>query len=388
MILDQLKSAVEFANNLPRYREIIGILWKYGFADVLKLVALQRVLGLEDATITLREDGVLSKPLPVRMRMALEELGPTFIKFGQIISSRRDLVDDEYFVELTKLQSQVPPFATSIAREIIESELDISIDDVFSSFRDEPVGSASIAQVHAGTLKENGAKVAIKVQRPDIQKVVELDLSILHDIARFVEKHVPEIAGLNPVGVVAEFASTLVKELDFSHEASNAERFAKQFDGDPTICVPKIYRNLTSTKVLTMDFLAGVNVYDSKGLQKNGVDPAQLAHNITELIYKQIFEFGFFHGDPHPGNMLVMKDGAVGLLDYGMMGSFTPAFRTSIAQLIAGLAEKNHQQVMRSIVDMSEEGFASNTGKMLSDVEEFSGRISIVHCARSAWRSF
>ncbi len=200
MILDQLKSAVEFANNLPRYREIIGILWKYGFADVLKLVALQRVLGLEDATITLREDGVLSKPLPVRMRMALEELGPTFIKFGQIISSRRDLVDDEYFVELTKLQSQVPPFATSTAREIIESELNISIDDVFSSFQDTPVGSASIAQVHAGTLKENGAKVAIKVQRPDIQKVVELDLSILHDIARFVDKHVPEISGLKPGG--------------------------------------------------------------------------------------------------------------------------------------------------------------------------------------------
>lgn len=373
MILDQLKSAVEFANNLPRYREIIGILWKYGFADVLKLVALQRVLGIEDATITLREDGVLSKPLPVRMRMALEELGPTFIKFGQIISSRRDLVDDEYFVELTKLQSQVPPFATSTAREIIESELNISIDDVFSSFQDKPVGSASIAQVHAGTLKENGAKVAIKVQRPDIQKVVELDLSILHDIARFVDKHVPEISGLNPVGVVDEFASTLVKELDFSHEASNAERFAKQFADDPTICVPKIYRDLTSTRVLTMDFLAGVNVYDEKRLQKNDIDPSVLARNITELIYKQIFEFGFFHGDPHPGNMLVMKDGAIGLLDYGMMGSFTPPFRTSIAQLIAGLAEKNHQQVMRSILDMSEEGFASNTAKMLNDVEEFSG---------------
>ena len=372
MIFDQIKSAVEFASHLPRYREIVGILWKYGFADVLKLVALQRFLGMEDAKITLHEEGLLSKPLPVRMRLALEELGPTFIKFGQIVSSRRDLVNDEYYVELIKLQSSVPPFSAKAAKKIIAEELDTPIDGLFASFDEEPVGSASIGQVHAAVLKD-GTMVAVKVQRPDITKVIELDLAILQDLARFCERHVPDMAGLNPVGVVGEFADTLVKELDFTNELTNAERFAQQFEGNPNIKVPTVYRELTTEKVLTMEFLTGSAIDDPKALKKKKIDPEEMAVRITDLIYAQIFEYGFFHGDPHPGNMFALPDGRVGLFDFGMMGSFTPPFRSSIAHLIAGLAEKDHQQVMRSILEMSEEGFSSDTAKMLTDVEEFSG---------------
>lgn len=372
MIFDQIKSAVEFATHLPRYREIIGILWKYGFADVLKLVALQRLLGIEDATITLHESGPLSKPMPERMRLALEELGPTFIKFGQIVSSRRDLVDDEYFVELEKLQANVPSFPFSEVKSIIKEELGKPIDELFAQFDADPVGSASIAQVHAAVLKE-GEMVAVKVQRPGIEKVVELDLAILRDLAKFVERHVPEMSGLNPVGVVDEFAATLMKELEFTHEASNAERFAKQFEGNEWIHTPVVYRKYTTDKVLTMEFLNGKPVDDVAALKKAKIDPAELAEHITQIIYEQIFEYGFFHGDPHPGNMKVLKKGVTGLLDYGMMGSFTPPFRSSIAHLIAGLAEKNHQQVMRSILEMSEEGYAGDSVKMLADVEEFSG---------------
>lgn len=372
VFIDQIKGAVEFAKHLPRYREIIGILWKYGFADVLKLVALQRLLGMEDATITLHEDGLLSKPLPERMRLALEELGPTFIKFGQIVSSRRDLVDDEYYVELCKLQSNVPPFPIKEARHIIKEELGVSVEEAFATFDNEPVGSASIAQVHAAVLKD-GTMVAIKVQRPNIEKVVELDLAILRDLAAFVTRHVPEMAGLNPVGVVEEFSATLIKELDFHHEFSNAERFAQQFEGNEHIKVPKVFQEYSSKRVLTMEFLSGKSVDDADALRRAKIDPEALAINITDLIYEQVFIHGFFHGDPHPGNMMVLKDGVTGLLDYGMMGSFTPPFRSSIAHMIAGLAEKNHQQVMRSILEMSEEGYTSNTTKMLSDVEEFSG---------------
>lgn len=372
MIFDQIKSAVEFASHLPRYREIVGILWKYGFADVLKLVALQRLLGMEDATITLHENGLLSKPLPERMRLALEELGPTFIKFGQIVSSRRDLVNDEYYIELCKLQSSVPSFPAKQARRIIEEELESGISDLFSSFDDEPVGSASIGQVHAAVLT-SGEMVAVKVQRPDIEKVILLDLAILKDLAKFAERHVPEMSGLNPVGVVEEFSTTLIKELDFTNEQKNAERFGQQFEGNPWIKVPKVYDNLSTTRVLTMEFLIGSHVDDDAALKRGHIDKVELSEHITQLIYEQIFEHGFFHGDPHPGNMFIMSGGVTGLLDYGMMGSFTPAFRTSIAHLIAGLAEKNHQQVMRSILEMSEEGYTSDTVKMLSDVEEFSG---------------
>jgi len=372
VIFNQIKSAVEFASHLPRYREIVGILWKYGFADVLKLVALQHLLGMEDATITVHEEGLLAKPLPERMRLALEELGPTFIKFGQIVSSRRDLVNDEYYIELCKLQSDVPTFPTGQARKIIAEELGDSVDRLFAQFDDEPVGSASIAQVHSAVLR-NGTMVAIKVQRPDIEKVIELDLAILRDLARFAERHVPEMAVLNPVGVVEEFSSTLIKELDFTNEAKNAERFAQQFEDNEWIKVPEIFRDYTTARVLTMEFLTGHPVDDKEKLERADIDPAELADHITELIYAQIFEHGFFHGDPHPGNMLVLNGGVTGLLDYGMMGSFTPAFRSSIAHLIAGLAEKNHQQVMRSILEMSEEGYTGDTTKMLADVEEFSG---------------
>jgi ubiquinone biosynthesis protein len=371
VIFNQLKGAVEFASHLPRYREIIATLWKYGFADVLRLVALQRFLGIEDATIAVHEEGLLAKPVPERLRLALGELGPTFVKFGQIVSSRRDLVTDDYYVELCKLQTQVPPFPTAEAKAIIAEELGRPISEVFKRFQDKPVGSASIAQVHSARLSD-GTKVAVKVQRPNIEEVIELDLAMLLDLARFMDRHVPEISGVNPIGVVMEFSSILRKELDFTNEALNIERFGAQFADNPWIKVPTVYREFTTPGVLTMEFLSGRNIMDVAALERGGIDPAELAQHITELIYLQIFEYGFFHGDPHPGNMLVLPGGVTGLLDYGMMGTFSPPFRSSIAHLIAGLAERDHQQVMDSILEMSEEGFASNPGKMLTDVETFS----------------
>ena len=371
MILNQIKSAVEFASHLPRYREIVTILWKYGFAEVLRLVALQRFLGMEDATITLREEGLLSKPIPERMRLALEELGPTFVKFGQIVSSRRDLITDEYYVELCKLQDEVPPFPSDEARSIIAEELGRPVAELFKKFDDKPVAGASVAQVHAAQLPD-GTTVAVKVQRPDIQEVIELDLAIVLDLARFIERHVPEISGVNPIGVVLEFSSTLRKELDFNNEASNIERFGAQFANDRWIQVPVVFRELTTAKVVTMEFISGYDIMDASALRRASIDPVAVSEHITELIYKQIFEHGFFHGDPHPGNILVMPGGVTGLLDYGMMGFFSPPFRSSIAYLLAGLAEKNYQEVMGAILEMSEEGFASNPGKMLADVEAFS----------------
>jgi ubiquinone biosynthesis protein len=371
VILNQIRSAVEFASHLPRYREIVSILWKYGFADVLRLVALQRFLGIEDATIALREEGLLSRPLPERVRLALEELGPTFVKFGQIVSSRRDFVTDEYYVELCKLQAEVPPFPSEEARSIIAEELARPLSELFKKFDDKPVGSASIAQVHAAQLPD-GRRVAVKVQRPGIEEVIELDLAVLLDLARFVDRHVPEISGINPVAVVMEFSSVLRKELDFNSEAFNIERFAAQFANHRWIKVPTVFRELTKARVLTMEFISGYDIMDSRALQRLGVSPEELSEHMTELIYEQIFEHGFFHGDPHPGNMLLMPGGVIGLLDYGMMGSFSPPFRSSIAYLIAGLVEKDYQEVMSAILEMSEEGFAANPGRMLADVEAFS----------------
>jgi len=362
---------MDLYTHLPRYHEILSILFKYGFADVLRLVALQRILRIEDATIRIHpDDAILSQPLPVRLRLALEELGPTFIKFGQILSSRRDLITDEYFVELTKLQSGVPPFSGAEAEAIIERELGHPVTRLFKKFGKKPIGSASIAQVHKAELPD-GTPVAVKIQRPDIEKTITLDVAILHDLARFVEKHVPEAAGLNPTGVVQEFTETLQRELDFENEASNAERFADQFEGNPDLRVPKIYRSHSNARVLTMDFLTGTSVSDLPGLDALGIDPSKLAATMTAIIYEQIFTHGFFHGDPHPGNMTVLPDSRIVLFDYGMMGKFTPQMRESIALLVSGLAEKNHAQTTRSILDLSEEGIARDQVLLQSEVEKF-----------------
>ncbi|HEY0255979.1 MAG TPA: AarF/UbiB family protein, partial [Candidatus Methylacidiphilales bacterium] len=210
-MLEEVKSAVGFAHLLPRYREIVQILWKHGFGEILKLVVLQKVVGMDEKA--LNEKAAQEELLPVRVRVALEELGPTFVKFGQVLSSRRDLISDEMYIELCKLQDHVPPFDGELAREIVETELGKPVKQLFSSFSAKPVAGASIAQVHVAKLKD-GTKVAVKVQRPDIRKVIDLDLAILHDLARFTEKNVTDLSGMDPVGVVEEFSETMLKELD------------------------------------------------------------------------------------------------------------------------------------------------------------------------------
>jgi ubiquinone biosynthesis protein len=369
-MLGQIRGAVEFAIHIPRYRQIVSVLHKYGLIEKLPTLALERFLGIEIPVPNFREGAVIGKPLPERCRLALEELGPTFIKFGQIVSSRRDLVTDEFYEELTKLQTDVPPFSAREARAIVAHEIGRSVDEVFSAFEDKPVGAASIAQVHRAKLGD-GTAVAVKIQRPDIQDVIERDLDILRDLAAFVERHAPDLSSLNPVGVVKDFSETLLKELDFTNEAVNAERFRKQFEDNVWIKVPVIYRDISTPRVLVMEFLTGIPVEDSTAMVDTGIDPRELAGHISDLIFEQIFDHGFFHGDPHPGNMLIAEGGVTALLDYGMMGSFTPAFRSSIAHLIAGLADKHLQVVMSSILAMSEEGYTSDSSRMLADVEAF-----------------
>lgn len=370
MILQSIRSAIDFASHLPRYREILGVLFKYGFANELRLAALERLLGIESQPATNTKNELHSLPFAVRLRMALEELGPTFIKFGQLLSSRRDLIPDDLYAELSKLQSNVPAIPFETAAEILAEELGVPVNELFREFDPSPLGAASIAQTHRATLHD-GSQVAVKIQRPGIEKIISIDLDIARDFANFLTRYVPDVAVLNPIGIVEEFTTAIRRELDFSIEASNAERFRNQFRGEPSIRVPRIYRNLSTSKVLTMEFISGFPPDDPELLRYNGIDPIALSETISNLIYRQVFEFGFFHGDPHPGNLTILEDGVVGLYDYGMMGSFSPEFRMSVARMIGGIAEKNHRAVMRSLLEMSEEGYCANPHKMLAEVESF-----------------
>jgi len=380
-MLAEIKDAVEFVHHLPRYREIITVLWKYDFNEELKLVVLEKFLGIEEKESPVRTKD--EKPLGVRLRLALEELGPTFIKFGQVLSSRRDFLPDEVHFELCKLQDHVPPISGKQARAVVEKELGAPIKELFRSFYLRPVGAASIAQVHPARLWD-GRKVAVKIQRPDIVELIEQDLVLLKQLARFADEHVPELKAVNPIGVVEEFSDALRKELDFAHEAQSAERFANQFDGNENIAVPGIYRELSNARVLTMDYIDGMSVRDVEALKEEEIDTVELSERLAHLIYEQVFDHGFFHGDPHPGNICILPDGVVGLFDYGMMGSFSPAFRTSLAQLLAGLARKDNSAVMNAILAISEEQYTEDPDRMLREVEVFtdqnlSGPLGEIH---------
>lgn len=369
-MLKQIKTAVEMYRHLPRYHEIFQTFFKYGFVDLMKFVHLQKLLEIADHQLRTGNEELHRKPLPERFRLALEELGPTFVKFGQILSSRRDLIDEASYDELRKLQDEVPPFAGTDAIKIIEEELDCPLKEVFKDFVEPPIAAASIAQVHRARLLD-GTEVAVKVQRPDIEKVIETDLAILLDVARLLEKHVEEFAVLNPVGITQEFAKTIAREMDFTNEARNMERFATQFEGNRWIRVPRVYRELTTERVLVMDYLAGCRIDDPEQLRAHRIDPTRLSERMSRLIFQQMFEFGFFHGDPHPGNATVLPRGLLVLYDYGMMGTLTLAFRENIANMIVGLVEKDARMVSRSLLGMSEEGFAEDPHLLENDVEVF-----------------
>ena len=370
MVFDQIKSVVETYHHLPRYREIFLTFFKYGFVDLMKFVHLQKLLEIADRQLNPKNEELHRKPAAERFRMALEELGPTFVKFGQILSSRRDLINEAFFNELRKLQDAVPPFPGADAVKIIERELGRPLGEVFKTFDETPIAAASIAQVHRATLLDGG-EAAVKIRRPDIEKVIEIDVAILLDVARFLETHVEELSALNPVGVAQEFARVIEREMDFTYEARNMERFAKQFKGNRWIRVPRVHRECSTGSVLTMEYLAGFRMDNPEQLRANGIDPALLAERISRLIFQQVFRHGFFHGDPHPGNATILAPGVLVLYDYGMMGVLSVPFRENIANIVVGLVEKDSRTVSRALLGMSEEGYVDEPRLLEGDVEVF-----------------
>jgi len=339
--------------HIERYRQIISVLFKYGFGDIIDILHIGHYIEIALPKRIRREHEAIEEfTLPERVRMAMEELGPTFVKMGQILSTRPDLIPMEFITQFEKLQDDVPPFPFEDAKKTIESELEAPMDTIFQDFDETPVAAASIGQVHRATLA-TGDDVAVKVQRPDIKKTIEVDLEIMFHLATLLEQNVDAYQIYHPTRIVTEFADTIKKEIDYNNEAFYIERFARQFLDDSTVCVPKVFSEATTAKVLTMEYIDGVKVSDIDRLEKEGFDRKVIAARGADLIFKQIFVHGFFHADPHPGNIVILAGNVVCYLDFGMMGRIDRRTREDIVDLVLAIVRQNEAKATDALLRLT-----------------------------------
>ncbi|MGG4043950.1 ABC1 kinase family protein [Paenibacillus favisporus] len=330
-----------------RYREIAMALMRHGFGYIVEELGLFQMLSIPKRWIT--HQTPQTKTLGERIRLVLEDLGPTFVKLGQLASTRSDLLPEPIILELIKLQDQVPPFSSESAKGIIEQELDDAIEDIFSWFEESPIAAASIGQVHLGKLK-TGEDVAVKVQRPGALQMVVRDLEILRDLTALAEKRWVWVKQYQIARLVEEFASSMRAELDYTQEGRNAEKIALQFQNDETVCIPRIFWQFTSSRVMTMEYVRGISLSHQEELVAKGYDLKETAEKLVESMLHQIFIEGFFHADPHPGNLLVRKDGSLAYLDFGMVGRLSEEMKDHLSSLIIALMRKNTDSMVRAVL--------------------------------------
>lgn len=339
--------------NFKRYRQILAILFKYGFGEVFATLNLNQYLEASLKMLLKREQEEIQKlSRAEKVRKILEELGPTFIKFGQILSSRPDLIPMDYIQELEKLQDNVPPFPYEDAVRIIEEELGNPPEQLFKSFNKEVLAAASIGQVHEAVLKD-GSAVVVKVQRPNMEKIIEADLEIMLHLATILEQHLEEFDIHRPTRIIDIFARSIEKEINYYTEAGNIQRFSKQFAGEKTIYIPKVYREFSTKRVLTMEKIIGIKASDIKTLQKEGYDLQEIVKRGAALYMQQIFVHGFFHADPHAGNIFILPNNVIGFLDFGMMGRITARQRADFAELIIRIVRKDPKKIVDATLKLT-----------------------------------
>ena len=327
-------------SNLTRIRQVAEVLLRYGFEDVVTTTPLRRLVSQARRLSWQRADRqVFETTRWERVRLIIEELGPTFIKLAQAMSNRADLLPQALIDEFEKLQSNVPPFETALARQIIEEELGRPISDVFSEFDDVTLGSASIGQVHRARLL-TGEEVVVKVQRPGVRDKVRSDLALLHELVRLTAGFLQKQGLANPQDVVDAFERSMSKELDYTAEARSMEQFRKLYADYTTFYIPKPFRELSTARILVIEFVSGCKITDKPQLLAWGLSPETVAETGMDIYLTQIFEFGIFHADPHPGNVLVRPDGTVVLIDFGMVGRLTKQQKYAFAGVFIGMARQ------------------------------------------------
>lgn len=353
---------------IKRYREIIFVFIKYGFGTLVDRLGILKYLNIKRKVIDNKENELINRSRGERLRLALEELGPTFIKLGQILSTRQDFLPQDIINELGKLQDAVPAFSFKEVKSQIEIELDERLENLFLDFSEQPLAAASIAQVHSAKLK-TGQQVVVKVQRPGIERIIELDLNILKDLAWFVEKHSKYGMLYDFSEMVKEFEKTINNELDFRIEGENAEKFIENLSKDKNIAIPSIYWLYTTRRVLTMEYIDGIRLNDFELLEKEGIDRKFIARNLAKSISEQIIRDGFFHGDPHPGNIMVLPGNKIAFLDFGMVGKLTRERKNQFLKMLTGIAYKNSKLIVRSLIDLDAMDRRTDIKKLEKDID-------------------
>jgi len=329
--------------NLKRFNEIIQVLKKYGFGYIVEKNGIYKKLPVKIKN----EDLDLDDSFPVRIRLAMQDLGATYIKFGQVLSTRPDLVGYEIADELSKMQDDNPPISFDIIKSIVEEELGEKIEDVFDEFDENPIGSASIGQVHKARLK-NGSEVAVKVQKPNVEELVEIDLTLMKFFANKINQFVRKSKIYNLPAMVSEFERTINKEIDYKQELNNIAHLSHDFKHNPGIHIPDTYPKYSTSKVLVMEFIKGKKVSEVIENPK-GYDTKLIARRGLNSYLKQILFNGFFHADPHPGNIYILENNVVCYIDMGMMGVMNEDFREDLAELFLFLISKDVNNIINQL---------------------------------------
>ena len=359
--------------HLNRYRQILAVFFKHGFGDLIERLNIDQYIEVGLQLISgHRRHRHEKHSRAARVRLAMEELGPTYIKFGQILSTRPDLVPVEFIKELTKLQDMVAPEPFEAIHPVLSRSLGAPHEEIFSEFDPTPMASASIGQVYRARLRE-GDRVAVKVQRPGIRRTIEIDLEIMLHLATLMEKNVEEMALHQPVRIVEEFARTIEKEIDYTIEAASMERMARQFLGEPTIYIPKVFREFTSARVLTMEYIDGIKVSEVDRLNTAGLDRKRITERGADFVLSQVFNHGFFHADPHPGNIFVLPGNVICLLDFGMTGTIARHMREDFVELVDAVVHHHEARATQVLLNLTSWEKEPDLRHLEKDVADFMG---------------
>lgn len=357
---------------LGRSREIVTILIRHGFGQLLEQVGFPASFFL--ARIVRKKPDARKASLPARLRLVLEELGPTFVKFGQILSTRPDLIPKEYVQEFANLREHVPPVPFEDIERVFMAELGAGPEEIFAEFDSQPIASASIGQVYKAKTFA-GETVAVKVQRPGIQRQVRADIQILFHIADLLTQHVAEMEFYRPREIVEEFRHALDREMDYGVELRNLERFRESFPDSDLLVVPRPLSELSTARILTMEFLHCRDLTDLAGVASE--ERRRLAKAGIDIILQQVFRDGFFHADPHPGNVKVMADGKLALLDCGMVGRVTEELKVGMAELLVAFSSRKYARVADLVADLGEARGELDRERFLRDVADIVDRYTV-----------